>query len=376
MYKNLDIWLPGYMKQRKERKTGGHTGLPVHVMFCIADHFEPCWGFSTRSFGARSNTIGNKRVETWLERYPIMARRHADSDGKYPQHTFFYPIEEYEPEYLEKIAELCRQGLGEVEIQLHHDNDTEYKLRKKIDKGIADFKKHGLLSKDKKTGETRFGFVHGNWALDNSRKDGRWCGVNNEISILKEMGCYADFTLPSTPSDTQTRKINSIYYAIDDPEKPKSHDTGVDVIVSGSRLPFDKLRVARTLLIIQGPLALNWKRRKFHIFPKIENAEIAWHNKPTKDRIDLWVEQNICVKGKEDWIFIKAHTHGAQEKNFDSLLGKPMHNMHNYLNAKYNDKVNFKLHYVTAREMYNIIKAAEAGEKGEPGEYRDYEVIN
>jgi len=304
-----------------------------------------------------------------------MAKKHRDSDGRYPQHTFFYPIEEYEPGHLEKIAKLCRQGLGEVEIQLHHDNDTEYRLRKKIEKGIEDFKRHGLLSKDKETGKVKFGFVHGNWALDNSRKDGKWCGVNNEIGVLQELGCYADFTLPSAPSDTQTRKINSIYYAIDDPYKPKSHDTGIDVALTLALSHKWEREKGEGLMIIQGPLALNWKRRKFHIFPKIENAEIAWHNKPTKNRIDLWVEQNISVKGREDWIFIKIHTHGAQEKNFDSLLGKPMHNMHNYLRTKYNDGVNFKLHYVTAREMYNIIKAAEAGESKEPGEYRDYILV-
>ncbi|MEJ7636728.1 MAG: hypothetical protein WKF75_01760 [Singulisphaera sp.] len=50
--------------------------------------------------------------------------------------------------------------------------------------------------------------------------------VNNEIDVLRETGCYADFTLPSAPSPTQTRQINSIYYASDDPRRPKSHDRG------------------------------------------------------------------------------------------------------------------------------------------------------
>ena len=30
------------------------------------------------------------------------------------------------------------------------------------------------------------------------------------------------------------------------------------------------------------------------------------------------------------------------------------------------------LHYVTARELYNLVKAAEAGRQGDPEEYRDY----
>ena len=35
--------------------------------------------------------------------------------------------------------------------------------------------------------------------------------------------------------------------------------------------------------------------------------------------------------------------------------------------------INFKIHYVTARELYNIIKAVEAGETGEDPElYRNY----
>jgi hypothetical protein len=38
----------------------------------------------------------------------------------------------------------------------------------------------------------------------------------------------------------------------------------------------------------------------------------------------------------------------------------------------YNDGTNYVLHYVTAREVYNIIKAAEAGMQGDPGQYRDY----
>jgi hypothetical protein len=30
------------------------------------------------------------------------------------------------------------------------------------------------------------------------------------------------------------------------------------------------------------------------------------------------------------------------------------------------------LHYVTARELYNIVKAAESGAGGNPGAYRDF----
>ena len=48
--------------------------------------------------------------------------------------------------------------------------------------------------------------------------------------------------------------------------------------------------------------------------------------------------------------------------------------MFTYLESKYNDGKNYVLHYVSAREMYNIAVAAEAGKTGNPGEYRDFKI--
>lgn len=58
----------------------------------------------------------------------------------------------------------------------------------------------------------------------------------------------------------------------------------------------------------------------------------------------------------------------------DTLLGQPVDDMHTYLETAYNDGRKHVLHYVTAREMYNIAKAAEAGKTGNPGLYRDFEL--
>ena len=49
-----------------------------------------------------------------------------------------------------------------------------------------------------------------------------------------------------------------------------------------------------------------------------------------------------------------------------------MHDGLSYLERRYNDGENFILHYVTARELYNLVKAAKAGRQGDPEEYRDY----
>ena len=142
-------------------------------------------------------------------------------------------------------------------------------------------RRHGLLPKDKGSGEIVYGFIHGNWALDNARPDGRYCGVNNELDILRETGCYADFTLPSAPDPSQTRTINSIYYAVDDPNRPRSHDWGIDVGTGPA--PRD------ALMIIQGPLVLNWRRRKWGILPRIENGCLQDNQPPARDRLDAWL---------------------------------------------------------------------------------------
>jgi len=351
--KHVDRWLPAYLASRFARRT---FTRPTHVLFAIADHFEP-------DVGGADVAEQLARVERWVHEYPTLARRHRDADGCWPRYTFFYPAEAYQPQVLERLAVLCREGFGEVEVQLHHDGDTPETLACKLEQAKRDFARHGLLARERTTGQVRFGFVHGNWALDNSRRDGRWCGVNNELDVLRAAGCYADFTLPSAPSETQTRKINSLYYATDDPAKSKSHDTGRDVTVGGQG--------NGELLIVQGPLTLNWCRRKYGVLPRIENSELSRWNPPTPQRVDLWVRQGIGVQGKPDWIFVKVHTHGANPDNHDVLLGKPLEEMFSYLESAYNDGTRFALHYVTAREMVNLIKAAEHGAAGDPAGHRD-----
>ncbi|HOW36374.1 MAG TPA: hypothetical protein PL155_08190 [Candidatus Omnitrophota bacterium] len=361
MIKNIQNWIGSYIARETRRLVVRETVCkPTHIIFCIADHFEP-------NIRTTDKATERERVSAWAERYPAISKEHLDADGCHPRHTFFYPIEAYDSQQVEMLATLCGHNLSEVEIQLHHDNDTEEDLKEKLQKAKGDFSGHGLLGKDRVTSEVRFGFIHGNWALNNSRPDGRFCGVSNEIQILKEMGCYADFTLPSAPDITQTSKINSIYYAHSMGHQPKSHNTGQDVVVGKTR--------GDGLMIIQGPLTLNFKQRSSFIFPKIENGEIAASNLPTLNRIDLWIKQRICVYGKPDWIFVKVYTHGAEEINIKLLLDGGLDGVFSYLESRYNDKENFVLHYASAREMYNIIRAAEAGETGDPGEYRDYQVL-
>ena len=318
-----------------------------HVFICIADHYEPKWGQPTSS-------VARDRVMRWRNDYPRLTAGIEDCRACPPQHTFFYPEEEYEPQLLEPLAELCRLGLGDVEVHLHHDQDTADGVREKIERFTATLhQQHGLLRRDA-LGRLAYAFIHGNWALDNSRPDGRWCGVNNEISILIETGCYADLTMPAAPDPCQTSTINQIYYAVDDPARPKSHDQGAAAAVGVVRPP-------NSLLMIQGPLAADWGQRKWGLIPRLETGDLTPVRPPTLDRLHLWRKAGVSVRGREDWLFVKLHTHGAQEGNANMLLGEPMRRFHESLRDLASRQPLFRYYYVTARELAALVNQAETG---------------
>jgi hypothetical protein len=283
-----------------------------------------------------------------------------DADGRAPRHSFFYPCEQYAPEYLEPLADLVRKGFGEVEVHLHHDGDTAAALRPSLEHALADLGRHGHVSKDT-AGRPRWAFIHGNWCLANSRRDGRWCGVDAELPVLFGAGCYADFTFPSAPDETQPNIVNQIYWPTGDLGRRRAYDRGERAGVGNVR--HDRM------LMIQGPLAV--ARRPGRVALRIESSAIDAGDPATPARVDTWVAQHIHVEGRQEWVFVKVHTHGAPEGNAASLLGSAGRRLHEYLAARYNDGRHWVLHYVTAREMYNIAIAAMEGESGDPSVHRD-----
>jgi hypothetical protein len=329
-----------------------HDG-PRHILFAICDHYEPLWG---RADDAR----GGERVRAWQERYPRLADGYRDADGRPPRHSFFFPGEEYRPQYMDGLAEMVRGGYGEVEVHLHHDGDTAATLEPQLLSTIANFAKHGHLSRDAE-GRLRWGFIHGNWALANSRRDGRHCGVDDELPLLFRTGCYADFTFPSAPDECQPNRVNQIYWPTGDLNAKRCYE-------SGTRARVGEVMDDR-LLMITGPLSLAPRLGKP---PKIENTSLYETDPASPKRIRRWASQNIHIEGRPDWVFVKTHTHGAPDNEAASLLGPGGHALHRTLTTKYNDGRKWILHYVTAREMYNIAIAAMEGRSGNPNDYRDH----
>ncbi len=329
----------------------------VDILLALVDHYEP-------QVGKPGQEVARRRVEDWLRRYPLL-EGHRDADGRRPPHTFFYPWDEYDGWELQQICRLCSQGWGEVEVHLHHADDTEASLRAKLSEAVKAFRDHGALS-EWRDGRPAFGFIHGNWALDNSRQEGarNYCGVNSELTVLQEEGCYADFTFPSWQHTSQPRQTNSIYYAVDDPARPKSYDTGRPFRVGVLDAP--------GLPIIQGPLVPFIRRRGPLPFIAMDDGDLAHYRRYLPSRLDRWVRAGIGVQGRPDRIFIKLHTHGAEDRNREALLGADLNALYADAEARYNDGSGYRMHYVTAREMFNVIKATEAGVEGDVRELRDW----
>jgi hypothetical protein len=360
--KNLHTWALPWARSAAQRRIAGALSLSGdrglrHLLFCFCDHYEPEWGQP----GA---AIGEARVRAWQTGYPRLCAGFRDAHGRPPQHTFFFPGEEYRPAYLERLSELCAHGLSEVELHLHHDRDSAPALREKIQMYLGLLGDHGHFSRPG-GGALRYGFIHGNWALANAYGDGKDCGVSDELMLLHETGCYADFTFPSAPHPTQPRIVNQIYWPAGDLSRARAYDG-----------PAEPARVGRRhrdrLLLIQGPLALC--RRPGRPAVRIEAAAVTAADPPSEARVHAWVGQGIGVIGRPEWVFVKVHTHGAPEKQAEALLGPAGHALHTALLRHYNDGTRWALHYVTARELYNIACAAMDGASGDPGRYRDHEL--
>lgn len=340
-------WLWMYVTDAMKLESKQAINGPKHLMFVFVDHFEP---------------HDEEAIDRWMKGYPEMASKHVDRDGRHPQHSWFWFFSESDltekKSFLAQLANLSYQGYGEIELHLHHGNDNEESFLKQMDEALLLSKQVGAMVTQESQPRQTFAFIHGMWGLDNSRGTG-FCGVNNELILLRTLGCYADFTIPSW-GPMHPKMVNRLYYATDDPLRPKSYDTGT-VMEIGKPGVGD-------LLMFTGQSVVGFNS----ITPRYDHGEVDHEHLPAPQRIDSWVEKAVSVKGRPEWMFVKVFSHGALASDHEVMLGEWADRLYSYLEERYNDGSNYVLHYVTAREAYNIAKAAEAGKEGDPSEYRDF----
>ncbi|MGD0414431.1 MAG: hypothetical protein ABSA80_03660 [Terriglobales bacterium] len=339
---------------------------PMHVIFALADHFEPAIvPEDGQKRAPRSEQ--ERRVEWWAREYPKVIDGWRDSDGRPLVHTYFYPAEQYDEGLLDMLADHCHSGWGEVEVHLHHGipyPDTAQNTRQLI----TEFRdrlalRHRCLAVEDGSTRPGYAFVHGNFALANSAA-GRFCGVDSEMQILAETGCYADLTMPSAPWDpAQIERINSVYECALPFDQAAPHREGHDLVAG--RMP------RRFPLIVQGPLVTDFRRTLRSARPALDNGAITRFKPATLHRLSLWKQAQVRVLGRPDWLFIKLHCHSMDPTQEDAVIGD---SFRNFLTALVGGAAGRKetLHFVAAREMANILLAACDGREGNPGDYRNY----
>ena len=357
-------WLVRYPWTRAKTLLGQTAFEHKHYIFTIANHFDPGW--------SSSGILDHKSQIERLKSYHAMAREIGesirDADGTKFRHTNFYPAEQYHPEILKIMSDMQAEGLGEVEVHLHHGvdaPDTAENLRNVL----VDFRDtlagtHNCLSKMDGVGDPRYAFVHGNLALANS-SGGRNCGVDNEMAILRDTGCYADMTLPSAPEQSQVALTNQIYeYGLSADERAP-HRTGERVAVNGKSpvLP----------LIFTGPLVFNWTRLKFGLpVPGIEDGSLTANQGTDLSRFRRWRSANVTVAGRSNWVFIKLYCHGFFDRDQSACIGDDAKRFFGNLIDETTKSGAGTVHFASAREAFNIASAAMSGKGGSPNDHRNY----
>jgi len=328
----------------------------AHIIILVANHYEP-----------GSGEAALRRVEKWSELARSAGDAVRDHDGTPFRHTNFFPAEQYEAPLIQALAELQAAGYGEVEIHLHHGverPDTPDNTRRTLEifRDTLAYE-HKCFSRSSQGGTPRYAFVHGNWALANSA-GGRYCGVDSEMQILADTGCYADLTLPSAPDESQVPKINAIYQCGNPLTEARPHRSGPDLKVG--------MQVNHPV-ILEGPLVFDWTRRvRGFPVPRIDDGSLAANYALGVDRFLRWKRANISVRGRPDWIFIKLYSHGFFEFDQDIMIGGALIRFMQEVFNLAETTGKFRIHFASAREAYNMVMAAVDGKSGDPNDFRDY----
>ncbi len=193
------------------------------VVYMHADHFEPWQRGITRKNADRiaefaravQKTEFSRRLTLFYKPWVPYAFNSAAGAGRRlgNEPIIFRERTDSQAEIArEAMSELVRSGHHQIGVHVHHEGFTRSAVRggseladwlARSSSPQADASRLELflqLSLDAIRFETglpleRWGFVHGNWALNAS--DHSICRIANEMAILLRNGCFGDFTFPA-----------------------------------------------------------------------------------------------------------------------------------------------------------------------------------
>src|SRR5262249_47054953 len=124
---------------------------------------------------------------------------------------------------------------------------------------------------------------------------------------------------------------------------------------------------AQLPVIFTGPLVFNWRRRLWGLpVPRLDDGALARNYPLDLVRLHRWRGAGIGVRGRPEWLFIKLFCHGFFPYDQAMSIGEPIRRFWEEV-LEYGERSGeYKVHFATAREAFNIAMAAVDGRAGEP----------
>lgn len=256
------------------------------VVFFHCDHFEP---FQKDSEG---NIISLSHIEEFLKKltqYPWGSPSLFFSSQAYylAQNKFWSGSRKKEDE---EIQELLKSANIDFQVHIHHEGWlNEVPSSPEINAQRLDEMLKLIIPKDK----TEWCFIHGCWALQAS--DATICNISNEVKVLLDNGCIADFTFPAGRPWCN-------------PELTVPHTVLPVNMVKGYITKFaDPIPVAEAK-VFEGRLLI-WASNLSAQASSLDH--VAMGTISPQQAACSWINSNTII---DDTLYIKTHAHSLQDK--------------------------------------------------------------
>lgn len=351
MMRGLEKWLHG-LRRRPQRPVENPLGTR-HVLIALCNRLS----------SVASEADKSAMVRRWIGESARLREEFPAAQAFSLKHTFSLPPEEASAAWAPELAALCRVAGCEIELAPPRDAKSAAGLRReRIEAGKERLAQSGWLGRDR-SGAARFCFVH--------RAEGSSAfGLGDQAGMLRDAGCAASFPFDLKPGVVPEEFENSLVYFLE------SEAAGPRQGLRRVRAERETRGADRTgLLVAPPPFCPEAGRKTFGFKPEIDQGEIGAAALPTADRLHRWLDCRLTVEARPNWLFVVLHTDGFSPENASMLFGEPMRDFHRKLRSIAARDRTLCLHGVTARELVNILHAAEAGHSGNPLQFCDFRYL-
>jgi len=347
MMRGLEKWLLG-LRRRPQRLVENPLGTR-HVMVALCNRLS----------SSASNSDKSAILRRWFGEYAGLREGSPRISSFSLKHTFFLSPGEASAPWVPELAALCRAAECEIELASPRDTKSANQRRDLMEAGKETLAQSGWLGRDP-SGSARFCFVH--------RAEGSSAfGLEDQAGMLRDAGCAASFPFDLRPGMLPEEFENSLVYF---------HESEA----AGPRQGLRRVRAEREtrgsdragLLVVPPPFCPESSRKTFGFRPEIDQGEIGAAAFPTADRLHRWLECRMTVEARPNWLFVVLHIDGFAPENAGMLFGEPMREFTRKLRSMAARDRTLCFHGVAARELVNILHAAEAGHSGDPRRFRDF----